>query len=90
MKLAQARGDGQLPVLREWLSLLRQRMGRTANVGEKADLQEAIVHGAVKRIRPKMMTVMAMFMGLLPIMWSIGAGSGAGRSRADPLTASRR
>ncbi len=32
------------------------------------DLKEAIIHGAVKRIRPKMMTVMAMFMGLIPIM----------------------
>jgi copper/silver efflux system protein len=41
----------------------------------KADLVEAIIHGAVKRIRPKMMTVSAAFMGLMPIMWSIGAGS---------------
>jgi copper/silver efflux system protein len=37
------------------------------------DLKEAIHHGAVKRIRPKMMTVICMFAGLLPIMW---AGSG--------------
>lgn len=35
-----------------------------------ADLKEAIVHGAVKRVRPKMMTVGTTFMGLLPIMWS--------------------
>lgn len=41
----------------------------------KHDLNEAIIHGAVKRVRPKMMTVMAAFMGLMPIMWSIGAGS---------------
>ena len=41
----------------------------------KADLVEAIIHGAVKRVRPKMMTVSAAFMGLMPIMWSIGAGS---------------
>jgi copper/silver efflux system protein len=41
----------------------------------KTDLQlkDAIHHGAVKRVRPKMMTVLAMFAGLLPIMW---AGSG--------------
>ncbi|HOW88499.1 MAG TPA: efflux RND transporter permease subunit, partial [Candidatus Omnitrophota bacterium] len=41
------------------------------------DLEEAIIHGAVKRVRPKMMTVMAAFMGLLPIMWASGAGSDA-------------
>ncbi len=35
-----------------------------------ADLKEAIVHGAVKRIRPKLMTVGTTFMGLLPIMWA--------------------
>lgn len=41
----------------------------------KAELIEAIIHGAVKRVRPKMMTVAAAFMGLMPIMWSIGTGS---------------
>ncbi|MFB3902539.1 MAG: efflux RND transporter permease subunit [Acidobacteriota bacterium] len=41
----------------------------------KADLEEAIIHGAVKRVRPKMMTVTAAFMGLMPIMWSIGTGA---------------
>lgn len=41
----------------------------------KSDLEEAIIHGAVKRVRPKMMTVTAAFMGLMPIMWSIGAGA---------------
>jgi len=41
----------------------------------KLELIEAIIHGAVKRVRPKMMTVSAAFMGLMPIMWSIGTGS---------------
>jgi Cu(I)/Ag(I) efflux system membrane protein CusA/SilA len=41
----------------------------------REDLREAIVHGAVKRIRPKLMTVAAAFMGLLPILWSTGTGS---------------
>ncbi|MCL4501126.1 MAG: CusA/CzcA family heavy metal efflux RND transporter, partial [Deltaproteobacteria bacterium] len=36
------------------------------------DLEEAVMHGAVKRLRPKLMTVMAILMGLLPIMWSTG------------------
>jgi Cu(I)/Ag(I) efflux system membrane protein CusA/SilA len=39
------------------------------------DLREAIVEGAVKRLRPKVMTVGVMFMGLIPIMWSTGAGA---------------
>jgi len=38
-------------------------------------LREAIIHGAVKRIRPKMMTVTAAFMGLMPVMWSLGTGA---------------
>jgi Cu(I)/Ag(I) efflux system membrane protein CusA/SilA len=41
----------------------------------KAELVEAVIHGAVKRVRPKMMTVSAAFMGLMPIMWSAGTGS---------------
>jgi copper/silver efflux system protein len=50
-----------------------------------ADLKEAIVHGAVKRIRPKMMTVMAMFMGLIPIMWSMGTGADMMKRIAAPM-----
>jgi Cu(I)/Ag(I) efflux system membrane protein CusA/SilA len=49
------------------------------------DLKEAIIHGAVKRIRPKMMTVMAMFMGLIPIMWSMGAGADMMKRIAAPM-----
>jgi Cu(I)/Ag(I) efflux system membrane protein CusA/SilA len=49
------------------------------------DLKEAIVHGAVKRIRLKMMTVTAMFMGLVPIMWSMGTGSDMMKRIAAPM-----
>ncbi len=49
------------------------------------DLREAIVHGAVKRIRPKMMTVMAALLGLMPIMWSMGAGSDVMKRIAAPM-----
>lgn len=49
------------------------------------DLDEAIVHGAVKRVRPKMMTVFAAFMGLLPIMWSTAAGSDVMKRIAAPM-----
>jgi len=49
------------------------------------DLTEAIVHGAVKRVRPKMMTVMAAFMGLLPLMWSTGTGADMMKRVAAPM-----
>ncbi len=48
---------------------------RSGRMRTREDLREAIVHGAVKRIRPKMMTVSAAFMGLMPIMWSMGTGA---------------
>ncbi|MCX5917261.1 MAG: CusA/CzcA family heavy metal efflux RND transporter [Deltaproteobacteria bacterium] len=49
------------------------------------DLQETISEGAVKRVRPKMMTVMAIIMGLLPIMWSHGAGADVMKRIAAPM-----
>jgi len=49
------------------------------------DLREAIREGAVKRIRPKMMTVMTIIMGLLPIMWSQGAGADVMKRIAAPM-----
>jgi len=49
------------------------------------DLQEAVEEGAVKRIRPKMMTVMAILLGLLPIMWSQGAGADMMKRIAAPM-----
>ncbi|MBF0118981.1 MAG: efflux RND transporter permease subunit [Desulfobacterales bacterium] len=49
------------------------------------ELDEAIIHGAVKRARPKMMTVFAAFMGLLPIMWSTSAGSDVMKRIAAPM-----
>jgi copper/silver efflux system protein len=49
------------------------------------DLREAIVHGAVKRVRPKAMTVFAAFMGLLPIMWSTGTGADVMKRIAAPM-----
>lgn len=51
----------------------------------KADLVEAIIHGAVKRVRPKMMTVMSAFMGLIPIMYSTGTGADMMKRIAAPM-----
>ncbi|TMA82039.1 MAG: efflux RND transporter permease subunit, partial [Deltaproteobacteria bacterium] len=56
--------------------------GRMRNM---EDLREAITEGAVKRIRPKMMTVMAILFGLLPIMWSHGAGADVMKRIAAPM-----
>ncbi|MFA6120693.1 MAG: efflux RND transporter permease subunit [Sideroxydans sp.] len=49
------------------------------------DLQQAIMHGAVERVRPKMMTVVAIMAGLLPILWSSGTGSEVMRRIAAPM-----
>ena len=49
------------------------------------DLQTAVRHGAVKRIRPKFMTVACMFAGLVPIMWSAGAGADVMKRIAAPM-----
>jgi copper/silver efflux system protein len=48
-------------------------------------LQAAIMDGAVKRIRPKFMTVATMFFGLVPIMWSAGAGADVMKRIAAPM-----
>ena len=50
-----------------------------------ADLYAAVMEGAVERVRPKMMTVVAIMAGLLPIMWSSGTGSEVMRRIAAPM-----
>ena len=50
-----------------------------------ADLYDAVMEGAVERVRPKMMTVVAIMAGLLPIMWSSGTGSEVMRRIAAPM-----
>ena len=52
---------------------------------DRARLDEAIMHGAVKRIRPKLMTVCVILAGLLPIMFSSGAGSDVMKRIAAPM-----
>ncbi len=49
------------------------------------DLKGAIIEGAVQRLRPKVMTVGVMFMGLLPIMWSHGTGADVMKRIAAPM-----
>ena len=56
--------------------------GRTPT---RDDLRQAIMEGAVERVRPKMMTVIAIMAGLLPILWSTGTGSEVMQRIAVPM-----
>jgi Cu(I)/Ag(I) efflux system membrane protein CusA/SilA len=51
----------------------------------RTDLQAAIMEGAVERVRPKMMTVVAIMAGLVPILWSTGTGSELMQRIAVPM-----
>ncbi|HSP92884.1 MAG TPA: efflux RND transporter permease subunit, partial [Vicinamibacterales bacterium] len=68
-----------------FLDLSYDEAKREGRLRTLADLKEAIVHGAVKRVRPKMMTVMAAMMGLMPLMWSMGTGSDVMKRVAAPM-----
>jgi copper/silver efflux system protein len=59
-----------------------KREGRLRNLEE---LRTAIMEGAVKRLRPKFMTVTTTFVGLVPIMWAIGAGADTMKRIAAPM-----
>jgi Cu(I)/Ag(I) efflux system membrane protein CusA/SilA len=61
----------------------RRRAAGQALTGD--DLHHAIMEGAVERVRPKMMTVIAIMAGLLPILWSTGTGSEVMRRIAMPM-----
>jgi len=61
---------------------------KRAAEGSRATMAEfytAVMEGAVERVRPKMMTVMAIMGGLLPMMWSTGTGSEVMRRIAAPM-----
>ncbi len=51
----------------------------------RADIDAAVVHGAVERVRPKLMTVTAIMAGLLPILWSQGTGADVMKRIAAPM-----
>jgi Cu(I)/Ag(I) efflux system membrane protein CusA/SilA len=66
----------------------REAVGRCRAAGTvptPADLHAAIVHGAVERVRPKMMTVVTTMAALAPIMWSAGTGAEVMRRIAAPM-----
>ena len=64
------------------LKAKRRAAGATPTVG---DLYDAVMEGAVERVRPKMMTVVAIMAGLLPILWGTGTGSEVMSRIAAPM-----
>jgi Cu(I)/Ag(I) efflux system membrane protein CusA/SilA len=68
-----------------YLDLAYHEAMQRGGLNSWADLREAIVHGAVKRLRPKVMTVACMLFGLLPILWSNGAGADVMKRIAAPM-----
>ncbi|CAO3414057.1 efflux RND transporter permease subunit [Azospirillum doebereinerae] len=67
------------------LEAMKRKRAAEGRVLTKADLYDAIMEGAVERVRPKMMTVVAIMAGLLPIMWSTGTGSEVMQRIAVPM-----
>ncbi|SHI51473.1 Cu(I)/Ag(I) efflux system membrane protein CusA/SilA [Malonomonas rubra DSM 5091] len=68
-----------------YLDLAHKLWGDNGRMNNLGDLKQAIHHGAVKRIRPKIMTIAVIIAGLLPIMWSHGAGADVMKRIAAPM-----
>ncbi len=68
-----------------YLDLAYHKWKKEGRITSELELEHAVLEGAVKRVRPKMMTVMAILMGLLPIMWGTGAGSDVMKRIAAPM-----
>ncbi len=68
-----------------YLTLAHKRWSSEGRIRSRADLKEAIVEGAAKRVRPKLMTVMTTMIGLLPVLWSTGTGADVMKRIAAPM-----
>ncbi|MGA2963922.1 MAG: CusA/CzcA family heavy metal efflux RND transporter [Candidatus Korobacteraceae bacterium] len=68
-----------------YLDLAFEDFKKANRMSSWQDLEEAIVTGAAKRIRPKFMTVATMVLGLVPILWSLGAGADVMKRIAAPM-----
>jgi Cu(I)/Ag(I) efflux system membrane protein CusA/SilA len=68
-----------------YLKLAYERRRSEGTLRSSAELREAIVEGAAQRIRPKLMAVLTTMIGLVPIMWSTGAGADVMRRIAAPM-----
>src|SRR6185312_17141966 len=83
--VAAETGVVMLIYLNQALATIKARREASGRSLTRADLHAAIMEGAVERVRPKMMTVTAIIAGLLPIMWSTGAGSEIMQRIAVPM-----
>jgi copper/silver efflux system protein len=68
-----------------YLDVAHDRWKQEGRMKSIEELEGAVMEGAVQRVRPKMMTVLAILMGLLPIMWSSGTGSDVMKRIAAPM-----
>lgn len=68
-----------------YLDIAYNKMKKTGQMLNAEHLKEAIHEGAVRRLRPKMMTAMAILAGLIPIMWSTGSGADVMKRIAAPM-----
>lgn len=83
--VAAETGVVMLIYLNQALAETAARRSAEGRVVTRGDLYDAIMEGAVERVRPKMMTVVAIMAGLLPIMWSTGTGSEIMQRIAVPM-----
>ncbi|MEO7037681.1 MAG: efflux RND transporter permease subunit, partial [Polyangiaceae bacterium] len=68
-----------------YLKLAHSRHEREGRLNTWSDLRETIVEGAAKRLRPKLMTVATMIIGLVPVLWSTGTGADVMKRIAAPM-----
>jgi Cu(I)/Ag(I) efflux system membrane protein CusA/SilA len=83
--VAAETGVVMLIYLNHALAQIKARRAGEGRALSRCDLYDAIMEGAVERVRPKMMTVVAIMAGLLPIMWSTGTGSEIMQRIAVPM-----
>ena len=68
-----------------YLDIAYEQAKREGRLRSLADLRAAVLQGAVMRLRPKLMTTATLFLGLAPIMWSVGTGSDVMKRIAAPM-----
>ncbi|WP_158810916.1 efflux RND transporter permease subunit [Beijerinckia sp. L45] len=83
--VAAETGVVMLIYLDQAMALLKAERDAAGLAFTRVDLNAAIMLGAVERVRPKMMTVVAIMAGLLPILWSTGTGSEVMQRIAVPM-----
>ena len=68
-----------------YLDIAYEQAKKEGRLNNLKELRQAVINGAVKRVRPKFMTVATMFLGLVPIMWASGTGSDVMKRIAAPM-----